>query len=101
MGFRPITVYVVACDARGCTRTVDFYDYDADQQYEMRLDAPEMSARTRREITELGWFVSGRVLCPADAREATETAVERMEIELTHEPLFDMQQSNVTTGDAS
>lgn len=101
MGYRPITVYAVACDARGCTRTVDFYDYDADQQYEMRLDKPEMTTRTRREIAELGWIVSGRVLCPADAREATNTAVDRMEIELTHEPLFDLQQDDARTGDGS
>ncbi|MGW1949932.1 hypothetical protein ACWCRC_37205 [Streptomyces sp. NPDC001940] len=101
MSFRPITVYAVACDASGCTQTVHFYDYDADEQYEMRLDAPELSARTQREITQQGWIVSGRTLCPDDAKTATDTAVERLEIELTHEPLFDMQQSNVTTGDAS
>lgn len=101
MGYRPITVYAVACDASGCTRTVHFYDYDADAEYEMRLDTPEMSARTRLEITAQGWFMSGRVLCPDDARAATNTAVDRMEIELTHEPLFDIEQQNAKTGDAS
>jgi hypothetical protein len=101
MSYRPITVYAVACDARGCDRTVHLYDYDSDDQYEMRLDKPEMSAGIRREIAQRGWIVSGRVLCPDDAQAATDIAVERMEIELTHEPLFDMEQSDVRTGDAS
>ena len=101
MGFRPITVYVVECDVRGCTRTVDFYDYDADRNFEMRLDAPELSARTRREIAELGWFVSGRVLCPSDARHATDVAMERIEVELTHDPLFETQQADATEESAS
>ncbi|GAA1887649.1 hypothetical protein GCM10009837_06750 [Streptomyces durmitorensis] len=96
MTFRPITVYVVACDARGCTQTVQFYDYDADRHYELQLDAPEMSAGLRREIAEQGWIVSGRLLCPDDAKAATETAVERIEIELTHEPLFDIQQQAIS-----
>lgn len=92
MSFRPVTVYAVACEARGCDRTVQFYDYDADKHYELQLDQPEMSAGLRREIADQGWIVSGRVLCPADAKSATDTAVERMEIELTHEPLFNIQQ---------
>jgi len=101
MSYRPITVYAVACDARGCDRTVEFYDYDADQQYQMRLDKPEMSAGIRREIAEQGWIISGRTLCPDDAQTATDTAMERMEIELTHEPLFDIQQSDTETREAS
>ncbi|MEU6990301.1 hypothetical protein ABZ953_06520 [Streptomyces sp. NPDC046465] len=101
MTYRPLTVYVVACDARGCTQTVHFYDYDADEQYEMRLDKPEMSPRLRREITQQGWMMSGRWLCPDDAKAAADTAVERIEIELTHEALFDLQQHDAPTGDAS
>ncbi|MCX5529005.1 hypothetical protein OG785_45230 [Streptomyces sp. NBC_00006] len=103
MSFRPVTVYAVACEARGCDRTVRLYDYDADEKYELRLDKPEMSAGLRREIAEQGWIVAARTLCPDDAKAATETAVERMEIELTHEPLFDMQddQAETKTGDAS
>jgi len=99
MGFRPLTVYAVACDARGCDRTVRLYDYDTDKHYQLQLDKPEMSVGLRREIAEQGWIVSGRVLCPDDAKAATDTAVERLEIELTHEPLFGMQQD--MTEDAS
>lgn len=101
MSYRPITVYAVACDASGCTQTVHFYDYDADEQYEMRLDQPEMSAGTRREIAQQGWIVSGRTLCPDDAAAATATTVDRMEIELTHEALFDLQQNDVKPETAS
>ncbi|WP_420032303.1 hypothetical protein ACN2WE_05420 [Streptomyces sp. cg28] len=103
MSFRPITVYAVACEARGCTQTVHFYDYDADEQYEMHLDAPEMSPGLRREIAQQGWIVAVRTLCPDDAKAATETAVDRMEIELTHEALFEMQetQADAKAGEAS
>jgi hypothetical protein len=94
MGYRPITMYVVACDSRGCDHVARFYDCEMDKRVELLLDQPQMTADTRRELTEQGWIVSGRMLCPADAKAATETAVERLEIELTHNALFDMQQQD-------
>lgn len=90
MSFRPVTVYAIACDASDCDRTYQYLDLDDDREYETHLLAPVMGDGLRRLMSGDGWLVGSRDLCPEHAQAAGDAAVERLEIEVTHEPLFDV-----------
>lgn len=89
MTFLPVTVYALACDSRGCGVTYEFRSPEDDELYEMHLTAPRVSRAVALTVGDDGWLISDRHLCSEHARVAADHAVHRLEIEVTHEPLFD------------
>ncbi|MCT2591105.1 hypothetical protein LHJ74_14505 [Streptomyces sp. N2-109] len=97
VSYQPVTVYAIRCDQHDCGTTGHCYDPDAEQHYELHLDQPEMGGGTRRWLTSEGWLLGVRDLCPAHATAAAVAAVERLEIEMTHEPLFTDEPAGLRT----
>lgn len=79
--FRPLTVYQVICDSRGCGAVYEFFDFEADDHFELRLDTPDLTTWAR-SMTEDGWIVGTDVLCPACAAKRTDAVMDRLDVEM-------------------
>ena len=88
MSYKPVTVYAIACDDSGCDTTYQYLSSDDDEMYELHLMAPSIPVVMRKVLAEEDWLIGIHHLCPTHARDAADAAVERLEIESTHEPLF-------------
>lgn len=85
--FRERTVYLIVCDSRDCGTVYEFYDYDADETFELRIDTPSLDT-WRQSMVEDGWSVGTRVLCPPCTSARDNTVLERMAVDLTQDPLW-------------
>ncbi|MBB4931815.1 hypothetical protein F4561_002635 [Lipingzhangella halophila] len=90
MSWHPRTFYALACDQ--CETVLPSPDPAiADADGEALFTQPHLSAGVRSYLESEGWMVTGdRALCPTDARTAETRLMERLEIETTHDPLFDL-----------
>ncbi|MFE2693625.1 hypothetical protein [Streptomyces mirabilis] len=89
MGFTPRTVYVITCD--GCAAVYRMPDLESDDDdFELELTDQHLDPAVARQMTADGWIAGGRHYCPRCADGVGHALVERLETEITHEPLFDL-----------
>ncbi|NUK54949.1 hypothetical protein HRW14_32805 [Streptomyces lunaelactis] len=86
MTLLPRTVYVVSCDGCGLT----YYAAGPEDDYELTLSSSELDPAWARQMTAEGWIATARHLCPTCATARGDAAIERLELEHTHPPLFDL-----------
>lgn len=90
--FAPRTVYVLACDRCGAVYRLPDIDDDNDD-YELQLTQEHLDPALVRRIEEDGWVAGHRHHCAPCARAIGDALIERLAIEATHEPLFDLPRS--------
>lgn len=88
MTLLPRTVYVVGCDSCGATYYVQGPDDDSD--CELTLPTRQLDAAWARCMTSDGWIATTRHLCPDCVKARGNAFVERLELERTNAPLFDI-----------
>lgn len=86
--FTPRTVYVLACDRCGAVYRLP--DYDNDVDYELQLAEEHLDPCLIRRIEADGWVAGRRHHCTSCAKDIGDALIERLDIEATHEPLFDL-----------
>ncbi|MFJ2007930.1 hypothetical protein [Streptomyces chartreusis] len=84
----PRTVYVVACDR--CGAVCRLPDHDNDGDYELQLPDEHLDPALGQAIEEQDWVIGCRHYCPTCAKDIGDALTERLAIEATHEPLFDL-----------
>ncbi|MFC7261512.1 hypothetical protein [Streptomyces lutosisoli] len=86
--FTPRTVYVLACDRCGAVYRLP--DDDTELDYELQLPEEQLDPALVRRIEADGWVTGCRHLCPSCAKDIGDALIERLGIESTHEPLFNL-----------
>ncbi|WP_316779675.1 hypothetical protein [Streptomyces sasae] len=86
--FVPQTVYAIACD--GCGARCRLPDEDDERDYELHLPEQELEAALARYIESQGWTIGSRHHCATCAKQRGDDLMERLAIETTHEPLFEL-----------
>lgn len=84
------TLYAVACDGCGDVCRLPDLDDDSDSDYELHLTEPQLEPSLLRHIEAQGWIAGSRHHCPACAKKRGALLMERLELEATHEPLFEL-----------
>lgn len=89
MSLLPRTVYVIGCDSCGATYHAQGAD-DEEDDYELTLPTCQLDPAWARCMTAQGWIVTSRHLCPACVQARGDAFIERLELEHTNLPLFDL-----------
>ncbi|MYW06049.1 hypothetical protein [Streptomyces sp. SID3343] len=88
MSLKPRTFFTIACDGRGCGALYEQATPDGDVDC-LLLESAAASAAWVPTLLADDWLASThRHLCPPCAKRAALQVVERLEIEITHDPLF-------------
>ncbi|WP_329583663.1 hypothetical protein [Streptomyces sp. NBC_01361] len=88
MSLLPRTFYVVGCDSCGTTYYVQ--NLEDDTEDELTLATSELPESWARCMTSEGWIATTRHLCPNCVKARGDSFIERLELERTHMPLFDL-----------
>ncbi|GAA3372247.1 hypothetical protein GCM10017744_102990 [Streptomyces antimycoticus] len=96
MSLVPRTVYVVGCDSCGAT----FHAQGPDEDYELTLPTQQLDPAWAEDMVSRGWIVTSRHLCPFCVQARGDAFIERLELEHTHLPLFDLPVHRPGPGDA-
>ncbi|MFI6658078.1 hypothetical protein ACIBL8_21445 [Streptomyces sp. NPDC050523] len=84
------TVYVLACDGCGDVCRLPDLNDDHDSDYELQLTEPQLEPALARHIEARGWITGSRHHCTACAKRRGDLLMERLDLEATHEPLFEL-----------
>ena len=88
MSLLPRTVYVVSCN--NCGATYSAQDPDEGTEYELTLPTVHLDPAWARCMNAEGWIITTRHMCPDCVTARGDAFVERLELERTHTPLFDL-----------
>ncbi|MBL1086823.1 hypothetical protein JK359_33500 [Streptomyces actinomycinicus] len=82
------TLYALACDS--CGAVCRLPDEDAENDYELHLPEEQLDPALARYIEAQGWILGSRHHCAACANKRGDLLMERLDLEATHEPLFEL-----------
>lgn len=84
------TLYVLVCDGCGAVCRLPDLNDDHDSDYELQLPEPQLTDALVRHIEAQGWINGSRHHCTACANKRGDLLMERLALEATHEPLFEL-----------